>query len=86
MPIKRTHSLSRHGYSSKKGPAARRRSLRRALAEQTRAKGGQRAAFTYIIRKLSALRTLTKRTNPRASRAFEANMRWLQRVRDAGGA
>ena len=83
IPIKHTHSLSKHGYSTKASTPRRRAALLEAVREEEALKGSLRKAFAYVIHKLSALGTLSKRTNPRASVTFKANMRWVRKQRNA---
>lgn len=82
IPIKHTHSLSKHGYSTKLAASERRAALVEAVSEQKALKGTLRRAYAYVIHKLSALSTLSKRTNPRASAKFKQNMRWVQKKRN----
>lgn len=61
--------LSRYGYSTSAGVASRHLALTRAIA--------QGVPGLTLSRRLGALATLLKRTNPMLSRRIRKNQRWV---------
>lgn len=69
IPIRHDRSLSKYGYSFKLLAGERRAALMAAVIQY---------GFGKVILKLNAIATLTKRTNPKASAAYRADINWLQ--------
>jgi hypothetical protein len=74
--LKHKDTLSRHGYHDVKTLSVkeRRAALSRAVAE---------LGPTYVIRKLNVLAIYNKNKAPRLAARFRADMRFVQKVRDA---
>jgi len=69
IPIMEKGTLTKHGYSTKKGEEARRRALRKAVDE---------FGALSVFRKLKAQETLRKRTQPKARDIFAADADWVR--------
>ena len=63
-------SLKQFGYSSKVDAEGR----HKALAKAVKVYGEQ-----SVIKKLSAVRTLTKNTSPKSSKIFDKDIKWLHK-------
>ena len=61
--------LIKYGYRSALSDIARHRSLGKAI--KSKGKG-------VTIRRLNAIRTLTKNTNPKISKIYDQDLRWVQ--------
>lgn len=70
IPIIEKGSLSKHGYSTKKSEVARRRALKKAIKEY---------GALSVYRKLKAMETLRKRTQPKAREVFASDAEWTRR-------
>ncbi len=62
-------TLRKHGYSTKLSTRKRREALKRAIEEY--------GALT-VFRKLKAMVTMRKRTQPKAREIFEADAEWIR--------
>jgi len=69
IPVRHDRSLTKYGYSFKLLAGERRPALMAAVIQY---------GFGKVILKLNAIATLTKRTNPKASAAYRADISWLQ--------
>lgn len=70
--IKHKGDLTKHGYRAKSSQKSRRRSLRKAVAEQGR---------THVVRKLNALSVLNRNRSPRLSITFRKDMQFVQKIK-----
>jgi len=70
IPVRHDRSLTKYGYSFKLLAGERRPALMAAVIQY---------GFGKVILKLNAIATLTKRTNPKASAAYRADIRYLQK-------
>ena len=62
--------LRAYGYSTSLGPTARRIALKRAITFYGR---------NSVLRKLNAVKVLTRNTNPRVSAVFGKDLTWIQK-------
>jgi len=69
IEIKRTGSLTKHGYSIKKSVQARHEALNKAIKD---------FGALSVFRKLMAQATLRKRTYPKARKVFEEDAGWVR--------
>jgi len=69
IPIIEKGSLSKHGYSTKKSEVARRRALKKAIKEY---------GALSVYRKLKAMQTLRKRTQPEAREVFASDAEYVR--------
>jgi hypothetical protein len=74
IPIRHDGSLTKYGYSTKAVAAARRAALMAAVVQY---------GWGKVILKLNAIAILTKRTAPKASGVYRADIKWLQKQRAA---
>ena len=70
IPIKHKGALSDFGYSSKLPSEERHKALKKAVKEY---------GHTDVARRLTAVSTLQKNTNPTASKKFKADEHWVMR-------
>lgn len=79
LPTPRDGTLSKHGYSTTKTAASRRRNLTTAInAEMRKRRISKRAAAVSVQRKLNMVASLSKNTNPATSRKFKADAQWVK--------
>ena len=69
IEIKRTGSLTKHGYSIKKSAQARHEALNKAV---------KAFGALSVFRKLKAQVTLRKRTQPKAREVFQEDAEWVR--------
>ena len=69
IPIIEKGSLSKHGYSTKKGESARRQALKKAV---------KAFGALSVFRKLKAQETLRKRTQPKTREIFAGDAQWVR--------
>ena len=69
IPIMEKGSLSKYGYSTKKGEGARRQALEKAV---------KKYGSLSVFRKLKAQETLRKRTQPKARGIFASDAEWVR--------
>ena len=72
-PLKK-NVFKKYGYSTKKGVRTRHQALSDALVDHP---------ALMILRRLNAIRVLTKRTNPQASTIFLEDMKWFRKKFDS---
>jgi len=73
--IRHPGSLKKVGYDPDKPTPIRRWALRRAV---------RKYGYAKVIQKLNAVRNLTRNSNPKYSRIYERDMRYLQRLHRKG--
>jgi hypothetical protein len=69
IPPLNAGKLRAYGYSTTIGPTSRRAALRRAMRMYGR---------NSVLRKLNAVKVLTRNTNPRISAVFGRDLAWVQ--------
>jgi hypothetical protein len=69
IPIMEKGTLTKHGYSIKKGEQARHATLKKAVEEY---------GSLSVFRKLKAQETLRKRTQPKAREVFASDADWIR--------
>ncbi len=72
IPTLKKGTLSKHGYSVKSPREERHKSLRRSVKEH--GKG-------VVIKKLNAVRVLSRNTNPKNSAIFTSDMKYVQSLK-----
>ena len=70
IPALNKGKLRAYGYSTSVGPTARRTALKRAMSAYGR---------NSVLRKLNAVKVLTRNTNPRSSAVFGRDLAWIQK-------
>ena len=72
IPTLRKGTLSKHGYSVHKSREERHKALRRSIKEHGR---------SVVIKKLNAVRVLSRNTNPKNSAIFTSDMKYVQSLK-----
>jgi hypothetical protein len=76
LPKLKHGKLSMYGYSTKKNELSRHRALMRAI----RAKMGKvtKEKYRKVMRRVNVLATYTTRSQPKNSKIYKSDFRWLQ--------
>ena len=76
IPPLKSGELSKHGYSKVKTltESQRRKALKSAVAEY---------GASMVLKKINALKTLQKRTNPETAEKFGDNLKWIRKTYDS---
>lgn len=75
-PLKRGE-LTKHGYNVTKSNLARHRALNKATKTST-GKESKKKTLS-VLRKLNAVKTLTKKSQPGHSKVYDKDLKWIQK-------
>ncbi|MCD6255198.1 MAG: hypothetical protein J7J44_02875 [Deltaproteobacteria bacterium] len=70
IKIRNPRGLEKYGYDPDFKASTRRRALKKLVEKE---------GYATAIRRLNAVRVLTRNTLPKYSRIYESDMKWLQR-------
>jgi hypothetical protein len=77
IPPLKKGELTKHGYNIKKSDVSRHRALNKAI--KTSGGNQSKKKTLSVMRKLNAVKTLTKRTQPKNSKKYSKDMKWIQK-------